>query len=356
MAEFVGTSTVGDIDGVLRLDALQEWIDSVDLPGSGPITTVEQLTGGTQNLVFLLTRGHERMVLRRPPEHPRDIANRTMMRESRVLAALKGSAVPHPAFLAACDNPSVLGVSFYLMAPLEGFSPKGPLSGEYATNPDWRREMALEVVRGQAGLAAVDHVAAGLADFGKADRWHERQVERWLSELESYKRFEGYQLDPELGVEVIARWLSDNLPSDRRVGVIHGDPNWQNMMFRLDRPVMSGFIDWEMSTLGDPMLDLAWTMTSGWDPDDPEGHEPLITPWSNMPTRQEMVDLYCELTGRSAETFRWLFVLACWKLAIVMQATCARALVGQAPPEQGARFATYARRLFGMAHRRITRG
>lgn len=343
-------------DELIDLHALNEWINSVNLPGDGPITSVERLTGGTQMAVFLLKRGEVRMVLRRPPKHPRPTSNKTMIREARVLEALSGSGVPHPRFLAACDDASVMGVNFYLMEELEGFSPKGPLPGKYATDPAWRYEMAIAVVHAEAALATVDYIAVGLEDFGKAHRWHERQVERWLSELESYTRFEGYRIEGGLGIDTIARWLSGNLPKERRIGIIHGDLNWQNMMFRWDRPTIAGLIDWEMSTLGDPMLDLAWTMTSGWDAGDPEGHEPLITPWQGFPTRREMVELYCQLTRRNADSFRWLFVLACYKLAIVMQGTCARAVAGQTTPEQGARFDVYSRRLLMMAHKEISKG
>lgn len=344
---------IDDFGGLIRLPALQDWMDSVDLPGIGPITSIERLTGGTQNEVFLITRGSERMVLRRPAQHANEDGNRTMMREARLLKALGSSDVPHPHFLAASDDHSILGASFYLMEPLEGFSPRGPLPGEYAKNPSWRNEMALAMVSAEAKLAAVDYCAVGLADFGKADRWHERQPERWLSQLESCKKFPGFELDPDLDVELIARWLSDNIPDDRRIGVIHGDPNWQNAMFRFDRPEISGLIDWELSTLGDPMLDLAWMLTSWWSPGDPEGHIPLITPWQGFPTREELVKFYCELTGRSVDTFQWMFVLACYKLGIVMQRTYARSLVGQVVPQEGLRFKTYARRLLIMASNRV---
>lgn len=171
-----GTS-LSDFDALLDIDALQAWVgDQPGIPGSGPMTDIVQLQGGSQNNLFLIHRGQERFVLRRPPRHVRKGSNETMLREARVLTALAGSSVPHPEFYAVCPDESVIGACFYVMEALEGFSPssKVPLPGNYGTDPAWRYEMRAELVRSAAALAAVDHRAVGLADFGKPDEWHER--------------------------------------------------------------------------------------------------------------------------------------------------------------------------------------
>jgi aminoglycoside phosphotransferase (APT) family kinase protein len=215
-----GMTMLDDFGGVMRWDNIQQWIDSRgDIPGRGPITGVQQMQGGSQNLLFLLERGEEKMVLRRPPQHLRDNSNKTMVREATVLVALVGSDVPHAELFGLCDDAEVTGACFYLMKPLEGYSPKGPLPGRYAENPEWRRAMGEQLVRASAALASVDHVAAGLSDFGKPDDWHARQIDRWRSQLEGYRSYRGYDTG-ELGrVDAIARWLGDNLPNER-LGIV----------------------------------------------------------------------------------------------------------------------------------------
>ena len=135
--------TLPDFEGLLDWSVLQPWLDDAGLPGDGPITEVRQLTGGSQNNLFLLNRGARQMVLRRPPRHLRANSNETMLREARVLKALAGSDVPHPALLAVCTDSSMMGVNFFLMESLEGFSPAGQLQGRYATEASWRRQIGV---------------------------------------------------------------------------------------------------------------------------------------------------------------------------------------------------------------------
>ena len=124
------TDDLDDFGGLLRWAPLQRWLqDQPGIPGRGPVTAVRQLTGGSQNNVFWCSREGAELVLRRPPTHPRPNSNDTMRREARVLAALAGSGVPHPTFHALCDDESVIGVCFYVMAAVEGFSPIGGLEG-----------------------------------------------------------------------------------------------------------------------------------------------------------------------------------------------------------------------------------
>src|SRR5580704_781346 len=138
-----------------------------DLPGSGPVTGAVKLKGGSQNNIFLLRRGPELMVLRRPPLHLRPNSDETMVREARVLAALSGTDVPHPDLYSLCQDTTVIGTCFYLMQPIDGFSPGGALPGRYATQAEWRRRLVEEMVEGAARLGAIDHLAAGVKDFGR---------------------------------------------------------------------------------------------------------------------------------------------------------------------------------------------
>jgi aminoglycoside phosphotransferase (APT) family kinase protein len=326
-----------DFDGLLNWEKLHAWMAAQDLPGQGPVSAVQQLTGGTQNNLFLMTRGDARFVLRRPPLHPRANSNATMLREARVLRALAGSTVPHPRFLAVCEDTSVIGVSFYIMAPLEGFSPRGPLPGRYATERSWRRQMGVEFVQTAAALAGVDHQSVGLADFGKPDHWHARQVDRWRSQLEGYLQLPGYKNILLPHVDEVCRWLGDNIPAGQRIGIIHGDFQFTNAMFAHDAPRIVGMIDWELSTLGDPVLDLCWALARWVEDGDPDGEPPFLDPWDGFPSRAELLRLYGELTGRDLSEIVWFQVLAGYKMGCVFEGTYARALSGQAPMATGER-------------------
>ncbi|MGE0387875.1 MAG: phosphotransferase family protein [Gammaproteobacteria bacterium] len=342
-----------DFDGLLHWERLNAWLQLQAVPGSGPVTAVERLTGGSQNNLFVLTRGGERIVLRRPPKHLRANSNETMLREARVLKALAGSEVPHPRLYAACADESVIGACFYLMAPLEGFSPIGALPGRYGTDPAWRAAMGPEFVRGAAALAAVDYKAAGLEGFGKADQWHARQVDRWRSQLEGYAKLPGYQGSSLPHVDEVGRWLADHLPADGRIGIIHGDYQFPNVMFSHEAPRITGLIDWELSTLGDPLLDLGWVLTSWAEPGDPPGRTPNVEPWDGFVPRAELVRLYGERTGRNMDAMPWFFVLACYKLGCILEGSYARAMAGQAPMDIGTRLHAYAVWLFTKARQLI---
>jgi aminoglycoside phosphotransferase (APT) family kinase protein len=333
------------LEGLVDLPRLQEWIDGEDLPGDGPVTGVARLQGGSQNNIFLLQRGDAQMVLRRPPLHLRQNSNDTMLREARVLAALGGSDVPHPAFYASCADLDVMGVCFYLMAPVDGFTPPGEPS--YAEDARWPRRLAEEMAEAAAELGAVDHQAVGLGDFGRPDHWLERQVSRWRSQLEGYSELDGYSGSELPHVDRVGRWLDDNRPRECRIGILHGDYQFANVMFAPDQPKLAAIVDWELSTLGDPLLDLAWMLTAWHEPHDPPGHGGGGGPlWERMPSRQQVVEHYGTVSGRSVDAMPWYFVLACYKLGILLEGTYARALSGQAPMEMGEMLHAYATWLF----------
>ena len=324
-----------DFGGQIDWPRLNPWIAAQDVPGSGPVTAVHKLAGGLQNSVFLISRGGEDLILRRPGKHLKPKSNETMLREARVLMALEGSAVPHPRVLATCADPEVIGACFYLMEPLEGFARSGELPGQYGTDAGWRRAMGEELVKAAAALGVVDHVAAGLADLGKPDQWHERQVERWRSQLEGYAATPGYDPGELPHVDAVGRWLGDNLPSDRRIGLVHGDMQFPNVMFSLKTPRISGVLDWELVSLGDPLLDLGWILSSWSEAGDPEGKAPMVRPWDGFLSRRELVELYGSLSGRNMSAMPWFFTLACYKLACLLEGTYAASKAGKVPANVG---------------------
>lgn len=321
---------------LVDLNRLREWMDEERLE-SGPLEDATQLAGGTQNILLKFRRGPREFVLRRPPHRPHMNGSETMRREARVLAALKGSDVPHPGLIAACPREDVLGAAFYLMEPIDGFNATVGLPPLHAGDASIRRRMGLAIADGAAALGRVDHVAAGLSDLGKADNYLERQVARWRGQLESYREYEGWAGPAEIpGVERVADWLDANRPKSFKPGIIHGDYHLANVMYRFDGPELAAIVDWELTTIGDPLLDLGWLMAT-WP--DAEGRGSTgsvgVQPWDGFPKIEDLIARYAEGSTRDLSAIQWYGVLACYKLGIILEGTNARAAAGKAPKATG---------------------
>ena len=324
------------MDTGVPLLTLRAWMDAQGL-GNGPILSAERLAGGTQNILLRFERDGRTYVLRRPPPVLRANSNETMRREARVLAALKGTNVPHPGLIAACGDESVLGAAFYLMEPVNGYNAIQGLSEPFLSDPDLRHQMGLSLVDGIAALGAIDYAAVGLAGLGKPDNYLERQVSRWKAQLESYSEMPEWDGRKDLpGVNRIGDWLEENRPSDFRAGIIHGDYHLANVMYRYDAPKLAAIVDWELTTIGDPLLDLGWLMAT-W-PDEADRSDAgtvAVQPWEGFPSADELVAHYGKQTDRDLSGVHWYGVLACYKLGIILEGTYARACAGKAPKETG---------------------
>lgn len=339
------------IEGV-DLDVLRAWMDRKAL-GQGPIGDVERLSGGTQNILLRFTRADRRYVLRRPPVHLRANSNETMRREARVLAALAGSDVPHPALIAGEPDESLLGAAFYLMAPVDGFAAPNGLPPLHCTAPVQHR-MGLAMVEAIAALGALDYRAVGLDGFGKTDNYLGRQVARWQAQLESYAELPGWTGPAMIpGVTRVADWLAANVPADFRAGIIHGDFHLGNVMFCHDSGNIAAVVDWELCTIGDPRLDLGWMLATWPEGDAPAETDVAFKPWVGFPTASELVAHYSARSDRDLGSIDWFVVLACYKLGIILEGTHARACAGKAPRETGDRLHAQTIALFERALRRI---
>jgi aminoglycoside phosphotransferase (APT) family kinase protein len=319
---------------LVDLERLRAWMDAQGL-GEGPLSDVALLAGGTQNILLRFARAGRAYVLRRPPRYLRSNSNETMRREARVLAALASTAVPHPRLIAACPETDVLGVAFYLMEPVAGFNPTRGLPEPHASNPALRHAMGLALVDGIAALGAVDHRSVGLDDFGKPEGFLERQVGRWRTQLESYSELAGYPGPRIPGLDEVSRWLDAHRPRSFEPGILHGDFHLANVMFALDGPELAAIVDWELCTIGDPLLDLGWLIAT-W-PDASGGGPGAVgvRPWDGFPGAEELVERYRARTKRDLSSLDWYAVLACYKLGILLEGTHARACAGQASVEVG---------------------
>ncbi|MBD0321952.1 MAG: phosphotransferase family protein [Aldersonia sp.] len=314
-----------------------QWMDEQGL-GEGPIEDVTPIGGGTQNVLLRFIRAGRSYVLRRPPRHLREKSNEVLRREARLLRALSSTTVPAPKLIAACPDETVMnGAVFYLMEPIEGFNPGVELPALHAGDADNRHEMGLSAVRALAKLGSVDYEAVGLSGYGKPEGFLERQVPRWLGELDTYTRNEGYPGPQIPGLEEVSDWLERNRPVAGRPGILHGDCHMSNTMYRYDGPELAAYVDWEMSTIGDPLLDLGWLLAT-W----PNGSEldslgGAFAAYGGFATPEELVATYGEHSDRDLSSIDWYVVLACFKLGIVLEGTYARACAGKAPKEVGER-------------------
>jgi len=337
---------------VVDLDRVATWMDGQGL-GTGPITGAELIGGGTQNVLLRFRRGSDprEYVLRRPPPHKRTNSDETMGREARVLAALAGTEVPHPELIEACGDEDVIGAAFYLMEPVDGINVTLGLPEPHRSSPVLQHEMGLSMADAIAALGRVDHVAAGLADLGKVDGWLERQVDRWRGQLDSYRGMSGYDGPDVPGVDAVATWLDANRPSSWSPGIIHGDFHFANVLVRRDAGALAAVVDWELTTIGDPLLDLGHLLAT-WPGDDGSG--PAVSVLApGLPSKEEVVARYAERTTRDMSAIGWYEVLACFRLGAILEGTNARAAAGLAPRETGDLLHEMTLGLFARAERLI---
>lgn len=321
--------------GGFAVGPLQRWLDAHGLPGAD-LDAAEPLAGGTQNVLLRFPQGGRSLVLRRGPEHLRPTSNDTMRREMRVLAALAATDVPHPRLVATepAEPAWSGGAAFYVMEEVDGCNPTVELPAAHAADAALRHATGLAVVDGIAALGAVDHTAVGLGDLGHPDGFLERQTPRWLRELEGYRRHEGYPGPDIPGLDAVASWLDANRPPAMVPGISHGDYHLANVLVDRERPELAAIVDWEMCTVGDPLLDLGWLLATWPDPD-AVGVGGALGAAGGLPTRDELVARYARATTRDLSAIGWYEVLACFKLGIILEGTHARACAGKAPAAVG---------------------
>jgi aminoglycoside phosphotransferase (APT) family kinase protein len=303
---------------VIDVERLDAWMDEVALPGKGEPIEHRYVSGGSQNEIYEIRRGDLHCAMRVPPPSAPAARDEGILREWRIIEALDGTDVPHTAAIAVCTDPAVVGRTFYLMGFVDGWSPMGLTGGwpaPFDTDLEARQGLAYQLAEGIALLSKVDWQAKGLHDLGRPDGFHERQVDRWTAFLD---RIKGRALP---GFDMAAAWLRAHRPLDFVPGLMHGDYQFANVMYRHGEPArLAAIVDWEMGTVGDPKLDLAW-MVQGW-PDDPNAAEAAASSYvdmTGMPSRASLLAHYADVSGRQVDDIDYYVVLAKWKLAIVLE-------------------------------------
>ena len=296
-------------------EALAAWLGRDDL-------VIEEMSGGASNLTFRVRSGADDWVLRRPPRsHVLATAN-DMRREWTVQQALAGSPVPVPRIVRTCEDESVLGAPFYLMETLDGIVFDDAPSVAHLDAAQ-SRACAFELMDVLARLHAVDPDAVGLSGFGRPAGFVERQVKRWLTQWQKAARREVP------AIEEIARRLARSLPAEGPGAIVHGDYSFNNTMFFRDPPTrLQAVLDWEMSTLGDPLTDVGmvamyWGEVGAFLWRGRE-HAQAHRAHAGFPSVDELLERYARASGRDLAEIGFYIALATYKLAVIAEVNAAR--------------------------------
>jgi aminoglycoside phosphotransferase (APT) family kinase protein len=301
---------------------------------------VRQFPSGASNLTYLLKIGGWEGVLRRPPLGPVPPKAHDMGRESHVLARLHEAypLAPKPYFF--CGDEWVIGAPFYVMERRAGVVVDDSLPEGVEPNPQLCRGISRMVADTLAELHAVDPDEAGLGDLGRPEGFLERQVRGWIG------RYEGARTDALEEVGPLTRWLAGNIPESPEPAIIHNDYKLNNLILNPDDLTdVRAVLDWEMATVGDPLFDLAVSMSYWTEPTDPEELKevmPTVTSTPGFMSREEFMERYAKKSGRDLSDMHWYMVFGYFKLAVILQQIYARWRKGQT---RDARFSDFDERV-----------
>lgn len=333
----------------IDIERLSSWLAET-LPEIDEITGVELIAGGRSNLTYLLRAGGRRVVLRRPPlAHVLPTAH-DMRREHTVLSALAGSDVPVPATLALCADTGVIGAPFYLMDYVEGRVLRTTRDAADVT-PEQARALSERLAEALAAIHLLDVERAGLGEFGRPHGYMARQLRRWGRQWEA-----SYTGATATGAsqERLAKRLGERLPAEGPTGLVHGDFRLDNALVRLrPEPRIAAVVDWEMSTLGDPLSDLGLTLVY-WTEELPVGS--TVTGVPGFLTGREFAARYAELTGYDLADLDFYVAFGCYKLAVILEGIHARYLQHATVGEGFDRIGAAVPVLLDRAHRVLDEG
>ena len=303
-----------------------DWLG--DVTGEPAEVTVTPISGGASCEMFRVERLGQSWVVRRAPVTSVSDTAHQVIREARVMQSLSGSGVPVPAVLAMGEDPAVLGAPFFVMSYVDGaVVRRDGLPPALAAAQQTHHQVGEQLIDTLVKLHDVDWQRTALTDLSRPAGFLERQVQRWMAQLATYR-------DRELdGVDAVAGWLTDNLPAHGDLTVMHGDYKLDNLIWTHDPPPrVASVVDFEMTTVGDPLIDLAWALIF-WPeegnllafaaPGSPNG---LSADQCQRPS--DLAQRYAAATGRDLSGFGWYQAFSAWKLAIVLEASYVKYLRG----------------------------
>lgn len=307
----------------MNVDGLQVFVDG-ELGAHEPIEVTPMVGGGSCE-VFTVDRGAARWVLRRAPQHASSATAHDVLREFRILDAIKDEPVRIARPVLACADPDVFGAPFYVMERIDGVPIRSSVPDAWASAPESHGRALEELIDALLEIHAVDWQARGLGDMAHTERYLERQSTRWLSQLESYGG-----RDLPIAHEV-ASWLDAHRPPDQAPTLYHGDYKLDNVLYAPESPPrLLAVVDWEMASIGDPLVDLAWALI--FHPG--EGlmklgtAKPPAFASDQLPSIDRLVERYAAGSGRDTSNIGWYAVFSRWKLAIVLEGSYAKFLRG----------------------------
>jgi aminoglycoside phosphotransferase (APT) family kinase protein len=332
--------------------ALENYLD--ERLGDRVPLIVTAMPGGGSCEIFALDRGDDRWVLRRAPRHASSSTAHDVLREFRILDAVKDEPVRIARPVLCCDDPAVFGSPFYVMARVDGVPVRKAIPLAWATAPGTHGRALEQLIDALAEIHAVDWKRCGLDDFAHPEQYLSRQVTRWLRQLDSY---DGRDLPT---ARLIGEWLDARRPADQPATLAHGDYKLDNVLFAPDVPPrLLAVVDWEMASIGDPLVDLAWALIFHPGPDGtmPLGMvgEPRFA-LDELPSGPALVDRYAERSGRNVADIGWYEVFSRWKLAIVLEGSYAKFVRGQSDKPVHELFGPQADLLLAGASALIERG
>jgi aminoglycoside phosphotransferase (APT) family kinase protein len=312
---------------LLVLEPLRAFLDEHGLGAGEPVAT--PIGDGHSNVTYLIERDGSAMVLRRPPRPPLPPSAHDVLREARLLRALRGTPARVPEVLAVCEDPETIGAPFYVMERIDGEVIVSSIPAALDT-PAERRHIGEQLIDALVEIHAVDWRAVGLEGFGKPTGYLERQLRRFggLWELNKTREIPA--------VESVGEWLAAHMPNPNPptpATIVHGDYRLGNTMFAAEAPAcLTAVLDWEMATIGDPLADIGYLCMMWSQQGDPdEGLRAAVgsvTRAEGFQTREELIARYQERSGRSVGDVRWYVALALWKSVVFMEGNYKRAIAG----------------------------
>lgn len=321
MSDFESLDNTGTIPVLERhqfdVKALEAFMQANVEDYSGELT-VEEFAGGQSNPTYSLKAGGKRYVLRRKPPGTLLKSAHAVDREYKVLTALHNTDVPTARTFAMCEDENVIGTIFYVMEHLEGRVIWDAGAGDYS--PEERGGFWDSANDAVARLHGVDFEAVGLSDFGKHNEYITRQLKRWCSQYEYTKTQDNPYMDQ------LIEYLPQNIPPEEGCSIVHGDLQIANMMMHPSKPEVIGILDWELSTLGNPISDFAYLCRPYRD-----GLRNANLKQLGIPEEQDFVDRYCARTGRSSiEHWDYYLAFNMFRLAAILQGIAKRVQDGTA--------------------------
>ena len=315
---------------------------------------ITQFPAGSSNLTYLIKFGTEEFVLRRPPFGNTVKTAHDMRREFEVLSKLSAVYPPAPKPVLFCEDQGVIGSEFYLMERRRGLIIRGKGPDAMNTRRDVQRRVAASFISNLAMLHAIDLEAADLASLGKPAGYPKRQVEGWT------KRYSAARTDEHPELETAIKWLNQNIPAETGASLVHNDYKFDNIVLDPDDlPRIAAVLDWEMVTVGDPLMDLGTTLGYWMSAD--AGEDMMRMPFnpyvlmSNI-SRRELTEMYAEASGRDVTNVLYYYVFGTFKIAVICQQIYARYVKGLTRDERFAGFGFLVGRLGKISSRAIERG